>query len=101
MTFTLVSFGWPLFFLSLEKYAAFLGHLATVAPWHTSLYRVYDWLYLAAIGLVTFGLRERNWLYNGTGSHNPVTDSSIVTAFLMFVGLLFISLSRTFIYFRF
>jgi len=101
MTFTLVSFGWPLFFLSLEKYAAFLGHLATVAPWHTSLYRVYDWLYLAAIGLVTFGLRERNWLYNETGSHNPVTDSSIVTAFLMFVGLLFISLSRTFIYFRF
>jgi alginate O-acetyltransferase complex protein AlgI len=103
MTFTLVSFGWPLFFLSLEKYAAFLGHLATVAPWHTSLYRVYDWLYLAAIGVVTFGLRERNWLYNEPGSHNhnPVTDSSVVTAFLMFVGLLFISLSRTFIYFRF
>jgi len=102
-TFTLVSFGWPLFFLSLEKYVAFLGHLATVAPWQTSVYRLYDWLYLAAIGVVTFGLRERNWLYNEpTGAdHNRITDSSFAAALLLFIGLVSISLSRTFIYFRF
>jgi alginate O-acetyltransferase complex protein AlgI len=99
LTFILVSFGWPLFFLSLDEYALFLGHLAT-APWHTAVYRPTDWLYLAAIGFVTFGLRERNWLYSESGSRN-VTDSPIVLAFLMFGGLLFLSWSSTFIYFRF
>jgi alginate O-acetyltransferase complex protein AlgI len=100
LTFVLVSFGWPLFFLSLEKYALFLGHLVT-ASWHTPIYRVHDWLYLAAIGVVTFGFRERNWLYNELGHRNVIADSPVVLAFLMFAGLLFISLSRTFIYFRF
>jgi alginate O-acetyltransferase complex protein AlgI len=99
LTFILVSFGWPLFFLSLEKYALFLGHLAT-APWHTAIYRPIDWLYLAVIGFVTFGLRERNWLYRESGSPN-ITDSPIVLALLMFGGLLFLSWSSTFIYFRF
>jgi alginate O-acetyltransferase complex protein AlgI len=99
LTFILVSFGWPLFFLSLEKYILFLGHLAT-APWHTSVYRPTDWLYLAAIGFVTFGLRERNWLYSESGGRN-FTDSPIVLASLMFGGLLFLSWSTTFIYFRF
>jgi hypothetical protein len=99
LTFILVSFGWPLFFLSLEKYALFLGHLAT-APWHTAVYHTSDWLYLGAIGFVTFGLRERNWLYNEPSGRN-VTDSSIVLAFLMFGSLLFLSWSSTFIYFRF
>jgi len=99
LTFILVSFGWPLFFLSLGKYGLFLGHLAT-APWHTAVYRPTDWLYLAAIGFVTFGLRERNWLYCESGRRN-ITDSPIVLAFLMFGGLLFLSWSSTFIYFRF
>ena len=100
LTFILVSFGWPLFFLSLEKYALFLGHLVT-APWHMPVYRPHDWLYLAAIGFVTFGLRERNWLYNEPARRNVITDSPVVLASLMFAGLLLISLSRTFIYFRF
>jgi len=101
LTFTLVSFGWPLFFLSLEKYAAFLGHLVTTASWHTSVYPLHDWLYLAVIGVVTFGLRERNWLYNEVPNRNVIIDSPVIVALLMFIGLLTVSLSRTFIYFRF
>jgi hypothetical protein len=89
-----------LFFLSLEKYALFLGHLVT-APWSAGAYHPHDWLYLAAIGVVVFGLRERNWLYNEPGNRNLVTDSPVVQASLMFAGLLFISLGSTFIYFRF
>jgi alginate O-acetyltransferase complex protein AlgI len=100
MNFTLVSFGWPLFFLSLEKYAAFLRHFV-IAPWHATIYGPYDWLYLVAIGFVIFGLREENWLYNPPSHRNLVTDSPMVLAILMFSGLLFNSLSRTFIYFRF
>jgi hypothetical protein len=94
-------FDSPLFFLSLEKYAAFLGHLVTTASWHTSVYPLHDWLYLAVIGVVTFGLRERNWLYNEVPNRNLIIDSPVIVASLMFIGLLTISLSRTFIYFRF
>jgi alginate O-acetyltransferase complex protein AlgI len=99
LTFILVSFGWPLFFLSLEKYGLFLGHFAT-ASWRTAVYRPTDWLYLAAIAFVTFGLRERNWLYSESGGRK-IIDSPILLAFLMFSGLLFLSWSNTFIYFRF
>ena len=96
----LVSFGWPLFFLNLDQYAAFLAHTVT-APWGASALRFHHLLFLAVVGFVTFGLRERNWLYNEPMSRNPVSDSPVLMASLMFVGLVFISLSRTFIYFRF
>ncbi len=100
LTFTLVSFGWPLFFLSLNDYAMFLRHLIT-APWHTMIYQPAHWIYLGVIGLVTFGIREQDWLYNQLDSRNIVTDSPVVLAIVMFMGLLFLSLSTTFIYFRF
>jgi len=100
LTFVLVSLGWPLFFLSLDQYAAFLAHTAT-APWGASTFRLHHLLFLAIVGFVTFGLRERNWLYNEPTSRNPVSDSPVLMASLMFLGLVFISLSRTFIYFRF
>lgn len=100
LTFVLVSLGWPLFFLSLDQYAAFLAHTVT-APWGASAFRFHHLLFLAVVGFVTFGLRERNWLYNEPAIRNPVSDSPVLMASLMFVGLVFISLSRTFIYFRF
>jgi alginate O-acetyltransferase complex protein AlgI len=100
LCFALVSLGWPLFFLSLGDYVSFLGHLCT-APWHTAIYHSPHWLYLGLVGFVTFGLRERNWLYNEQTEPNRVTDSPVVNATLLFLGLLFVSLSRTFIYFRF
>jgi alginate O-acetyltransferase complex protein AlgI len=100
LTFVLVSLGWPLFFLSLADYAAFLAHLVT-APWGAAVYHPLHWLYLAALALLTFGLREKDWLYNEPIGTNALTDSPVLAAGLMFAGLLFISLSRTFIYFRF
>lgn len=100
ITFLLVSFGWPLFFMDLEHYAAFLGHLVT-ASWHGTIYQPVHFLCLAAIGLVTFGLRERNWLYNDPVRRGTVSDSPVLLGSAMFVSLLFTSLSKTFIYFRF
>lgn len=100
LCFVLVSFGWPLFFLSLGDYIIFLKHLCS-APWHIAIYQRIHWLYLSMIMLVTFGLRERTWLYNEPVRRNPVMDSPVFAAFLMFVGLLFVSLSKTFIYFKF
>jgi alginate O-acetyltransferase complex protein AlgI len=100
LTFVLVSLSWPLFFLSLNDYALFLQHLF-MAPWHGSIYQPVHWLYLGAIGLVTFGTREQDWLYNGPDNRNLIMDSPVVLAMLMFAGVLFLSLSTTFIYFRF
>ena len=58
-------------------------------------------VYLGAVGLVTFGTREKDWLYNTPDRRHIVMDSPVALAILMFAGLLFISLSNTFIYFRF
>lgn len=99
LTFAFVSLGWPLFFLSLSDYAMFLQHLMW-APWHLAVYQPAHLIYLIVIGLVIFKFRERNWLYNEPGS-NVVLDSPVLSAALMFASLLFVSLSQTFIYFRF
>ncbi len=99
MTFVLVSFGWPLFFLGLDDYAIFLGHLVR-APWHLGVYQPTHLLFLIVIGVVIFGFRESKWLYNEPGQ-NVISNSPILLATLMFAGLLFISLSQTFIYFQF
>jgi len=77
-----------------------LRHLVA-APWHTAIYQPVHWIYLGAVGLVTFGTREQDWLYNESHRRHIVMDSPVVLAILMFAGLLFISLSNTFIYFRF
>jgi alginate O-acetyltransferase complex protein AlgI len=100
LTFVLVSFGWPLFFLSLKEYWEFLGQLAT-APWGAAVLEPRHLLFLAVVGFVTFGLREKDWLYNAPMRAGPLADSPTLAASLMFAGLLFISLSKTFIYFRF
>jgi alginate O-acetyltransferase complex protein AlgI len=100
LTFVLVSLGWPLFFLSLAEYWSFLGNLVT-APWGGAVFGVHHFLFLAAVGLVTFGLREEVWLYGEPGQRYRLVDSPVMAAFLMFAGLLAISLSTTFIYFRF
>ena len=82
LCFVLVSFGWPLFFLSLEDYVIFLKHLYS-APWHggTTYHRIH-WLYLGVIMFVTFGFREKTWLYNEPSHPNPVTDSPILFGIL-------------------
>lgn len=100
LCFVLVSLGWPLFFMSLGEYAIFIEHLF-VAPWQVAVYERFHWLYLGGILLVTFGFRESSWLHNAPDRPNPLTDSPVTIALLMFAGLLFVSLSKTFIYFRF
>jgi alginate O-acetyltransferase complex protein AlgI len=100
LTFVLVSLGWPLFFLNLKQYGAFIAHVVT-APWGASAFHFHHLMFLAVVGFVTFGLRERNWLYNEPIGCKWISDSPILMASLMFIGLAFISLTRTFIYFRF
>ena len=101
LTFVLVSLGWPLFFLNIQDYAALLAHLVA-APWGGAhVYNRIDWIYLVAVLAFTFFAREKYWLHNEASAPNWLADSPILLGTLAFAGLTFISLSRTFIYFRF
>ncbi|MES1197185.1 MAG: MBOAT family O-acyltransferase [Pseudomonadota bacterium] len=100
LTFVLVSLGWPLFFLSFSEYAAFLAHFAS-APAGLNVYSWVSIAYLAALLGFTFLARERYWLHNDREHPNAIADSPYVVAALAFVGLVSLSLSKTFIYFRF
>ena len=100
-TFGLVSFGWPLFFMNLNEYGNYVAHLVS-ANWQAAgVHGPKFWLYLLAIGCVTFVGRERFWLYNEPEQHKSIVDSPLLLASLMFAGLLSVSLSKTFVYFRF
>ncbi len=100
LTFTLVSLAWPLFFLGLEDYATYLAHLASFKSGFT-VYGPNDWIYVLILGCLTFIGREDSWLYSGPAQSKSIVDSPILLATLMFAGLLSISLSKTFVYFRF
>jgi alginate O-acetyltransferase complex protein AlgI len=100
LTFALVSFGWPLFFLSLGDYWALLGDLAT-ARWGVAVFGPAHLLFLGLVGVITFGLREKLWLYSAPFGEHSLMDSPALAAAMMFAGLLCISLSKSFIYFRF
>lgn len=100
LTFVLVSLGWPLFFMSVADYAAFLGHLG-VGGLGFGVYGAFDWAYLTLLCVFTFGAREAIWLHNETGRPHAIADSPIFAGALAFCGLIFLSLSTTFIYFRF
>jgi hypothetical protein len=73
-----------------------------VAPWYplAAIYQPRHWLYLPVVAIGTFGLREKNWLYNEIEGY-AIAYSPLLAASVIFVSLLFISLSTTFIYFRF
>ena len=97
----LVSFGWPLFFLSLGQYAAFLAHLVT-APWGAAAFGVPITCCSARRRRFRdLRLARADWLTTSRDPPPRVADSPALVASLMFVGLVCISLSRTFIYFRF
>lgn len=100
-TFVVISLGWPLFFLSLGDYAAFLAHFFAAPSAAPSVFGRLDWAYLALLGAFTFCLREKHWLYNTPAKPHLIFDSPVVLASLCFAGTIFLSLSRTFIYFRF
>jgi len=52
------------------------------------------------VAIFTFGLRERNWLYNEAEGY-AIAYSPLLVASVIVVSLLFIALSTIFIYFRF
>ncbi len=99
LNFVLVSFGWPLFFLSLADYVAMMQTIFSFNFAYTGQYGVPFYVYLAAVGAWTFATRERQWLFNEDRTH--LLDWPVVHAGLIVASVMLIDFGRTFIYFRF
>lgn len=99
LTFVIVSFGWPLFFLDAPTYRHMLSTVFQLNNFGFDFYRLYHWVFLAIIAAWCFGMREAVWLYNRRPRF--VIDNAIVHASVLFSTALLFDWSRTFIYFRF
>jgi len=99
LTFVIVSFGWPLFFLDAPTYGHMLTTVFQLSNFGFDFFRPYHWAFLAIIAIWCFAMRETVWLYNRRPRF--FIDSAFVHASVLFGTALFFDWSRTFIYFRF
>lgn len=100
LTFVLVSFGWPLFYLDVSGYIDVLTVLFSFSlPTGEFQFGLVHWVYVAAIGIVVFATREDNWLFNE--EKTGLVDNPAVHAVLCACSILFFHFGRTFIYFNF
>jgi len=99
LTFILVSFGWPLFYLDFGGWVTLMQQVFSFQLAPEPIFRVRHWLFLAIIAAWTFFVRERWWLFNEKPL--PVFDWAPIQATAMFIAVLLFSFSRDFIYFRF
>lgn len=97
ITFMVVSFGWPLFYLSVGEYYQLLGHIFSLTPGTT--YNPIYWGLLLLVAVFTFSFREDRWIFNE--GKRRIVDSPVTHATMVFGSILFLSFSRTFIYFQF
>ncbi len=99
LTFVMVSFGWPLFYLDFDGWLTLLAQVFSFDFTGNEIYRLRHWLFLTAIGAWTFLTREHLWLFND--KPRMVIDWVPVQVIAMFVAVVLFSLGREFIYFRF
>ncbi len=99
LTFILVSFGWPLFYLDFGSWVLLLQQVFAFDFLGDSIYRIRHWAFLGLIAAWTFFARERLWLFNT--QDRPFFDWAWAQAVVMFVAVLLFSFGREFIYFRF
>jgi alginate O-acetyltransferase complex protein AlgI len=98
LTFTLVSLGWPLFFLSLPDYALLLGDLAAMDFSGLNTYGTPFLVYIAICSLIVFFFDEDVWLY---GEESGFFDRPVILAGLFVSSMFLFDIARTFVYFRF
>lgn len=99
INFAIVSLMWPLFFHNIGEYWLILQQIFSFSHAGVSVYGPSKWAMMAAIAVFTFGARERYWFRNSRPL--PIADWALVHASLFFMSVLFISWSKTFVYFRF
>jgi alginate O-acetyltransferase complex protein AlgI len=99
LTFSLVSLGWPLFYLDFEGYLKLMEIIFITGNWAPGIYGMKQWLFVLVIAAWTFFMREEKWLYNENSLH--FMDWPVLHAVLLYAAVLFLSWGETFIYFRF
>jgi len=99
LTFLIVTLGWPLFYLDIGPYS---DVIITIFSFSDLSLHFYDFRHILLLGIFSawvFMARESNWLYNHRLA--GILDSPVLHAGMVFVAMMFVNWSKTFIYFRF
>ncbi len=101
ITFTIISFGWPLFFHNPFGHGQYQEMLGILFSFRGGLgqFRLWHWAALLILGAFVFFVREEKWLYNEKPV--PLIDSPVFQGCAMILAITFFEYSQTFIYFRF
>lgn len=100
LNFVLVSFSWPLFFHDIAAYGRLLTRMFSMEALLPVSYPPSSWLFLLAITVFTFTFRQEKYLLN-TSANTRVFDRPVIQGALFCLGISFLKISETFIYFRF
>ncbi len=99
LTFLIVTLGWPLFYLDFGQYVNVIGLIFSFRDLSLHFYDFRHIVLLGAIGAWAFLAREKIWLYNER--LKGILDSPVLHGVMVFVAIMFVNWSKTFIYFRF
>ena len=99
ITYTIVSLGWPLFYLDISGYIQLYSNLFLLGGGvGNSIYGAIDWVYLGIILGWIFLVKEDYLIFN---KRSLIFDHPVFLASLFVGSVLFLSYGRTFIYFQF
>ncbi len=99
ITFSLVSLGWPLFYLDSSSWLDLIREIFSFRGTGEPIYIARHWGVLIALAAWTFFVRDEFWLFNE--KRRIIFDSPIVHASTIILCILLFSFGREFIYFRF
>ena len=99
VTFSIVTLGWPLFYLDFRSYIHLLERVLSFENPVAMLVTAKHWIYLCLIALYAFAIREDRFLFSERAAH-PVLGG-VILATIAAASVAFLSYGRTFIYFQF
>ncbi len=97
LTYSIVTISWPLFVYDVSTYWLILQNLVSGKPEAASNYGTVHWVYLSFVTGWVFLFSENRFLF----TRNFFFGNPLVYASLAALSVVFLSISRTFIYFRF
>lgn len=100
LTFTLVSLGWPLFYLDISNYWQLIQLIFSFDILGGNSFKSTHWLYLLIPTVIVFFTNEERWLYQPMRPRS-LSDSPVVHAGMLSMAVLMLQFRETFIYFRF
>ena len=99
INFSVITLGWPLFFLDLHQFSQLINILFTFQNFSFTSINIGPWLFIIIISFLIFSFNEEKWLFEKR--NNNYLDHPLLQALVFFICSMFLSFPQTFIYFRF